>query len=274
MPELPEVETIRVDLANELTGRRITDAAIDGVRTIRRQSVAEFLERAEGATVGTIRRKGKYLILDLEPSQLALVVHLRMSGQLLWVEDPATPLMKHTHARLSLDSGAEIRFVDPRTFGELWITTRNTPELANFGPDALTELSSWKHLSDRLAGQRVPVKVVLMNQEVIAGIGNIYADEILFEARLRYSRKADTLTTPAKKRLFDAVGTVLGRAVARRGSSLADSQYRDLYGQVGTAQRTHAVYAREGLACPRCARPIIRSKLGARSTYWCRFCQQ
>ena len=295
MPELPEVETVRQDLANELTGRKITKVTIDGARTVRRHDVEEFLAGVSGRTVSGLRRKGKYLIIDLgQEEALALpwperpvaggdqsgipdrcvIVHLRMSGQLLWFSDDTAPVASHTHCRFTLDSGAEVRFVDPRTFGELWVSSRDAPALAKLGPDALDDVTDWRILAQRLESRRGPLKAVLMNQHVLAGIGNIYADEILFAARLRYDRMVPSLSTPAKKRLYIAVREVLAGAVRARGSSLADKQYRDLYGSVGRAQNDHKVVAKEGRPCPRCDRSILRSEFAGRSTYWCRFCQR
>src|SRR5262249_17588069 len=134
-------------------------------------------------------------------------------------------VVKHTHARLRFDGVEELRFVDPRTFGELWITTPDVPELAHIGPDALNDLTDWTVLRDAIGKRRSPLKVVLLNQEVVAGIGNIYGDEILWEAKLRGDGSAAELATPAMKRLHEATGKVLGEAVVARGSTLRDQRY-------------------------------------------------
>lgn len=288
MPELPEVETIRRDLDAEIVGRRIDDVTIEGARTVRRHEPGLIASSIKGHTVKATRRKGKFLLLDLD-GEITLAAHLRMSGQLLWTKDFNIPVEKHTHARIRFaekkpeaDStqgiptrfAPELRFVDPRTFGELWVTTPDVPELAHLGPDALNELDDWTVLRDAIGNRRSPLKVVLLNQEVVAGIGNIYGDEILWEAKLRGDKPAGELSTHAIKRLHDATGRVMAQAVKSRGSTLRDARYVDLYGLAGEAQRAHNAYDREGEPCPRCGRPIRRITLGGRSAYFCPTCQR
>ncbi len=273
MPELPEVETIRRDLEHEVAGKTIVSVRVDGTRTVRRQDPEKFTEAVAGKRVQRFRRHGKFLFMDLDDGAV-VALHLRMSGQLLWTPDASSPVVKHTHARIEFDNGEELRFVDPRTFGELWRTTRTAPELAHLGPDALNDVAGPAELGKRLSGRRSGLKTLLLNQAVIAGIGNIYSDEILFRARLRQTRTPDSLSKPALSRLWEAVTDVLREAVERRGSTLADQQYVDLYGRVGTAQREHDVYAREGQPCVVCERPIERIQIAGRSSFFCRKCQR
>jgi formamidopyrimidine-DNA glycosylase len=276
VPELPEVETVRRDLELELVGRVI--AALDprGVRTFRRTvDPADAVARTAGRTVTAVDRRGKYLIIRLDSVDV-VVIHLRMSGQLL-VSDPGQALGRHTHATFTFTSGSQLRFVDPRTFGEIFVSTGGpggaVPELAHLGPDPLDPLLDVPRLRALTVGRRTGIKALLLDQRVVAGIGNLYADEILWGARIRHSRRADRLTGPQVGRLHTSMVATLGAAIEQRGSSLADEQYRDLYGELGAYQHHHNVYAREGLACPRCGGTIRRVRAVGRSTYFCPRCQ-
>jgi formamidopyrimidine-DNA glycosylase len=206
-----------------------------------------------------------------------LVVHLGMSGQLLRaaVKDP---LDRHTHVTVTFSQGGQLRFVDPRTFGELFVTApdhlaEEIPELAHLGFDPLEQAMSWTSFAALLQARKAKLKPVLMDQKVIAGIGNIYADEILFAAGLRHDRSSETLTAQEVRRLWRAMTETLQDAIKHRGSSLADEQYRDLFGEVGDFQTLHKVYDREGHACRRCRSPIVRIKSNGRSTFFCEQCQ-
>ena len=270
MPELPEVETVRRDLAVMLPGAVVTAAVVHGVRSARRDPTG-FAAAMAGRTLVSFGRWGKYLLIGLAPGDDVLVVHLRMSGQLLVVPaDAQAP--KHTHVVLAFADGRELRFVDPRTFGEMFVTSAQMPELAALGPDALGLDADG--LRTVLAGRRSRLKPLLLDQRAIAGIGNIYSDEILFRAGLRWSRVAGALRPIEIRRLHSAMAGVLSDAVERRGSSLRDAQYVDVSGRPGTFQEEHAVYGRVGQPCVRCGRPIERITVAQRSHYWCRACQR
>ena len=275
MPELPEAETVRRGVTAAFAGRRITAVEATGVRSTRRHpSPADFADRVAGATLTGLRRHGKFIVADLDGGGAeAFVVHLGMSGQLVRALDPAAARPAHTHVVWSFGD-AELRFVDPRTFGQVWATTAEVPELAHLGPDALDGLPTWRDLTRVVAGRTTRLKVLLTDQRRIAGIGNIYADEALFAARLAAHRPAGSLTVPEVKRLHGAITGILADAVAAGGSSLADAQYRDVDGAVGTYQQRHAVYARAGLPCVRCGRPIVRTVFAGRSGFSCRRCQR
>lgn len=282
MPELPEVETIRRDLEKELAGKRIKEAACTGLRTIRRhKNKKDFIGRLEGRKVTAVQRKGKYLLLRLDggPPAEALVVHLGMSGQLLWAKSAKEPLVKHTHVVLRLSpGGGELRYVDPRTFGELFVTRVDeledaVPELAHLGFDPLDSVMTWQLFGERLTARRTKLKPLLMDQKFLAGIGNMYADEILWAAGLRFDRASDSLGAQEVRRLYRAMVETLQEAIKHRGSSLADEQYRDLFGEVGDYQSKHNVYDREGEPCNRCRSRIVRLKWQGRSTYLCPRCQ-
>ncbi|MGP8007107.1 MAG: bifunctional DNA-formamidopyrimidine glycosylase/DNA-(apurinic or apyrimidinic site) lyase [Acidimicrobiales bacterium] len=278
MPELPEVETIRRDLQGEVVGRKIKSVEVRNGRTVRRHpSAKHFRARLEGRTVTSIGRSGKFLLLGLDDGG-TLVVHLGMSGQLQRAKSVKEPKAPHTHAVVTFTQGGQLRFVDPRTFGELFVSTPveggpAVPELAHLGFDPLEDVMSWEKFWVLLTSHKSGLKALLMDQEFVAGIGNMYADEILFAAGLRYDRLSNSLSSQEVRRLYRSMVETLAEAVKRRGSSLADEQYRDLFGEVGEYQGQHQAYDREGQACRRCRSTIIRVKSGGRSTYLCEHCQ-
>lgn len=273
MPELPEVEVVRRGLAQEVAGRTVTAVAVTGARTVRRQPASALIDRLRGATLGPAGRVGKFLLVPLDDGAETLVIHLRMSGRLL-LTTPERPLARHTHAVLALSDNRELRFVDPRTFGELFVAGSPVAALAHLGPDPLSPEWSAGLLGRGLTGRKGRLKLLLMDQRFVAGIGNIYSDEALFEARLRFDRPAGSLTTAEVGRLHRAVRATLREAVAHRGSSLRDAQYVDLFGAPGEYQSRHRVYGREGRPCPRCGGPVRRVSLGGRSTFLCEACQR
>ena len=272
MPELPEVEVVRRGLAREVAGRDVTSAVVTGTRTVRRQPAEVLIDRLGGARLGEAGRIGKFLLVPLDDGTDTLVIHLRMSGQLL-LTVPEWPLAKHTHAVLGLSDGRELRFVDPRTFGELFIAPAPVAALAHLGPDPLSAGWSAGVLGQGLVGRSARLKLLLMDQRFVAGIGNIYSDEALFEARLRFDRPAGSLSGEDVGLLHRAVRKTLRDAVSHRGSSLRDAQYVDLFGSPGDYQNRHRVYGREGEPCPRCGGPVRRISLGGRSTFLCEACQ-
>lgn len=277
VPELPEVETIRRGVEKEFAGKRIKQVTVSGARTVRRHvTPADFASRLEGRRLVAVQRRGKYLLLRLDDKDV-VVVHLGMSGQLLRVA-PRDPLDKHTHVVVSFAGAPQLRFVDPRTFGEMFISSADelddqVPELAHLGFDPLEDHLSWVALGDLMRAKATKLKPLLMDQRFVAGIGNIYSDEILWEAGLRHDRGSDTLSGQEVRRLYRSMVEVLSEAVAERGSSLADAQYRDLYGQMGDYQHRHKVYDKEGEPCQRCRTPIVKAKAYGRSTYGCPRCQ-
>ena len=250
----------------------MTSVVVTGARTVRRQPPEVLIDRLGGARLGPAGRMGKFLLVPLDGGPDTLVIHLRMSGQLL-LTTPEWPLAKHTHAVVGLSDGRELRFVDPRTFGELFVAPSPVAALAHLGPDPLSPGWSAAVLGRGLAGRTARLKLLLMDQRFVAGIGNIYSDEALFEARLRFDRPAGSLTGEEVARLHWAVRKTLGDAVVHRGSSLRDAQYVDLFGAPGDYQTRHRVYGREGQPCPRCGGPVRRISLGGRSAFFCETCQ-
>lgn len=278
MPELPEVETIRRDLEKEVVGRRIKTVEVTGLRSIRRHSnKKQFISALEGRKILAVGRRGKYLLVQLEGGDY-LVVHLGMSGQLLWSKSAKAGKAKHTHVVVTFTPAGQLRFCDPRTFGELFVTAAdeleaNVPELAHLGYDPVEQAISWTLFGEMLHAKHRKLKDLLMDQKFIAGIGNLYSDEILWAAGLRYDRASDKLTSQEIRRLYRGMSETLHEAIKHRGSSLADEQYRDLYGNVGNFAAEHNVYDREGKPCRRCRSPIARIKLGGRSHFLCERCQ-
>jgi formamidopyrimidine-DNA glycosylase len=278
VPELPEVETIRRDLEKEVVGKRIKSVEVTGTRSIRRHTnKKQFVTRLEGRKITAVDRKGKYLLVKLEGGDY-LVVHLGMSGQLLWSKNGKEEKAKHTHVVFAFTPAGQLRFLDPRTFGELFVTAvddleAEVPELAHLGFDPIEQAISWTLFGEMLHAKHRKLKDLLMDQKFLAGIGNIYSDEILWAAGLRYDRSSDDLTSQEIRRLYRAMSETLHEAIKHRGSSLADEQYRDLYGNVGGFSSEHNVYDREGQPCRRCRSPIARIKLGGRSHFLCEQCQ-
>ena len=279
MPELPEVETIRRDLEKEVVGKRIKTVEVTGMRSIRRHpNKKHFASKLEGRKITGTERRGKYLLLRLDDGDV-LVAHLGMSGQLLRARnEQRDPLTKHTHVVITFTQGGQLRFVDPRTFGELFVTTpeelaQQVPELAHLGFDPVDDMMSWTKFGELLTARKGKLKALLMDQKFVAGIGNIYSDEILFGAGLRYDRSSETLSSQEVRRLYRAMVETLQEAIKHRGSSLSDEQYRDLFGETGDYQSQHKVYDREGQACRRCRSTIVRVKFNGRSSFLCPQCQ-
>jgi formamidopyrimidine-DNA glycosylase len=277
VPELPEVETLRRDLDREVVGRKIKTVEVSGPRAVRRhKNKRQFISRLEGHKISGVRRRGKYLVFDVGDDDV-LVAHLGMSGQLLKL-GTKQPKIPHTHVVITFTQGGQLRFVDPRTFGEMFVTPKETfehdvPEIASLGFDPLEDVMSWTDFGDMLRVRKTKLKALLMDQKFIAGIGNIYSDEILFTAGLRHDRSSESLSTQEVRRLYRALAETLQDALKHRGSTLGDEQYRDLFGEPGDYQHEHKVYGREGESCRRCRSPVKRAKWQGRSTFFCEQCQ-
>jgi len=277
MPELPEVEVMRRDLDREIVGKRIKAVEVDGMRTVRRHhNRKQFINRLEGKKITGVERRGKYLLCRLEGGDV-LVIHLGMSGQLLRAKTSRETRDKHTHVVITFTQGGQLRFVDPRTFGEMFVTEADAlnkvSELNHLGLDPLETAMSWEDFGRLIAQRHSKLKPLLMDQKFLAGIGNIYSDEILWGAGLRWDRMSDSLSSQEIRRLYRSMVETLQDAVKYRGSSLADEQYVDLFGKPGEFQHHHNVYARDGEYCRRCRHVIRRERVGGRSTFYCEACQ-
>jgi formamidopyrimidine-DNA glycosylase len=277
VPELPEVETIRRGLEARVVGRCIERVDVGRERTVRRTSRQAVIDGLTGTTVTAAARRGKYLVCALDSGD-AVMIHLRMSGKLL-LAPTGTPRPAHSHVVMTLD-GEELRFVDPRTFGEIVVFDPDradieVPELARLGPDPVVDGLTSAVLRARLAGRSRPLKAWLLDQQRVAGLGNIYTDEVLHAARLRFDRPAGTLDARGIRAVRQAIDDVLAAAIAAGGSTLTDNQYVGLSGEPGRYQHQHRVYGRAGAPCPRCRKAtIVRVPFAGRSTFFCPRCQR
>jgi formamidopyrimidine-DNA glycosylase len=270
MPELPEVETTARSLRQQLVGRRaIAASGVDWPRMLPNSTAEEISALLGEHAVVAVDRRGKYLLVEFEGG-LTLGVHRKMSGNLLLVPK-TTEAYPHTHFVLDFDDDQQLRLVDMRKFGRVYLF-RTPAELAEFlgarlGPEPLgTELDA-RILAARLARRSVPIKTALLDQSVLAGVGNLYADEALWAARIHPLQPANSLSLPLIRRLVDAVRQVLEQAILQRGTSF--STYLDSDGSEGSNQDFLHAYGREGQPCPRCGTPIARIRLGQRSAYYC-----
>jgi len=271
MPELPEVETIVRDLARLLPGRRIRRVEVLRPDLIEGESAAEFGAGLEGQMVGEVTRRAKNIVIALEDERL--VVNLGMTGRLLMAGAGEVD-EKHTGVRFTLDDGRQLVYHDVRRFGRL---TRYSDEAwraweARLGVEPLGGEFTSQWLHEQAARSRVAIKTWLMDQRHVVGVGNIYASEALFRAKLDPRRAANTLTAPEARRLHDAVRAVLRDAIEFRGTTLLD--YRDASGERGGFAERLKVYGRQGEPCPVCGTPIERIVQGGRSTFFCPRCQK
>lgn len=270
MPELPEVETVARGLRVSLLGRTVTGVTVGWPGTIARLEVAEFKERVAGQRVALVGRRGKYVIVGL--SRGYLLIHLKMSGR-LYVVPVDEPSDRHVHVIFDLDDGRQLRFRDVRKFGRIYLVDDPSEITAGLGPEPLDDDLKVEDFSRLLTSRRGRLKPLLLNQGFLAGLGNIYADEALFAARLNPLRKADSLTDDERARLYEAIRTVLKQAIANRGTTLDDGGYTDADGQAGGYQDRIAVYGQWGKPCLQCGIPIERIVVGGRSAHFCPHCQ-
>jgi formamidopyrimidine-DNA glycosylase len=267
MPELPEVETIRAQLAPRLVGRRLAAVEILDPRLTRPLDPREVAAELQGERVAAAERRGKYLVLRLEGGG-ALLVHLRMTGGFGF--EPVT----HERAVVELEDGTRLVYRDVRRFGTWLVVTAEELEPyldAKNGPEPLGPRFTSRWLAAQLARRRAALKAVLLDQRVVAGLGNIYADEALWRARLNPLRPASSLTHDEVRRLQRAIRTALRTGIARQGSTLRDYAAPD--GSAGAMQDEFRVYGRDGEPCPCCHGPIAKTRVGGRGTWYCPRCQ-
>jgi formamidopyrimidine-DNA glycosylase len=286
MPELPEVEVVRRGLARWVSGSTITAVEVRHPRPVRRHEAGaeDFIARLIGTGVDGVARRGKFLWLALDSGE-ALLAHLGMSGQLL-LQPPDAAAQTHLRVRLGLRGGSglqgrELRFVDQRMFGGLAVVPMLVPAdgpdpvptpVLHIARDLLDPLLDERALVQRLRRRRTGVKRALLDQRLVSGVGNIYADEGLWRARLHYARPTETLTRPEAARLLAALRAVMAEALAAGGTSF-DSLYVDVNGGSGYFERSLAVYGQAGRACPRCGTPVRRHAFMNRSSFTCPRCQ-
>lgn len=280
MPELPEVETIARELRPLLVGRRITSAWYDWPNQIKHPAPERFVEQVVGREILDVDRRAKWLVLSLTDNAV-LIIQVKMTG-VLDVVAPDTPQDRHVHAVFGLDDGTQLRMRDTRKFGRLGLYRRDEAgnilaaddarELfADHGPEPLDPQFTLRDFRRRLRARKARMKPLLMDQEFLAGVGNIYADEALWRARIHPLRSAASLNPGQERELYHALREVLTEAIERRGSSVDD--YR-APGGTGEMQNFLNVYGRTGKPCPRCGRPTRRIVISARSTHFCSWCQR
>ncbi|MGD0271567.1 MAG: bifunctional DNA-formamidopyrimidine glycosylase/DNA-(apurinic or apyrimidinic site) lyase [Candidatus Sulfotelmatobacter sp.] len=274
MPELPEVETIARGLARRVSGDVIESIWLGRKPEPLKSSAREIAATLEHSRIATVRRMGKHIVFDLEqkqkktpPRQAQWIVHLGMTGR-LQVCEPQADVLKHTHAILKLASGMELRFVDPRRFGRLSVARAGDFDAGGIEP-LEADLDRFVAL---IRGRKTPIKSALLNQKLLRGVGNIYADESLFRAGIRPRRRASTITRDQLAKLLESVKKVLKEAIALGGSSISD--YVDANGEEGFFQLQHRVYGREGEPCLVCKTPIKRIVIAGRSSHYCPKCQR
>lgn len=273
MPELPEVETVKRTLAPEIEGKKIIDVDVFLAKAVKpRPELAE--EFLPGRVIQEVSRRGKYLVLTLD-SGVKIAFHLRMTGQLLY-QPRETPQAKHTTLRVSLNDGFDLRMVDQRKFGTINIFSPggvgSAPHgLLTLGPEPFDTdaLFSLKRAAQRRKG---PVKGVLLDQQVLAGLGNIYTDEALFSAGINPARPANSLTEEEWKHLYDKICRILTEGIKHRGTTRRD--YVDGRGRPGGYQELLKVYGRKGMACPICGEPIKYARIAGRGSHFCPHCQK
>ncbi|SFL35719.1 bifunctional DNA-formamidopyrimidine glycosylase/DNA-(apurinic or apyrimidinic site) lyase [Halanaerobium salsuginis] len=276
MPELPEVETVIKGLRPLITDKVITDVEVREAMMIGypEKDVEKFKQGIIATQIESVKRRGKYIMIELNNGK-QLIIHLRMTGKLL-VKEVEAFRDKHTHLIFSLNDGQQIRFNNIRKFGRVYLIDKNHPEqaggLAKLGPEPLDQELSLEDFKKLFVGRRGVLKSLLLNQKFVAGIGNIYADEILFRAGIKPDRTADTLTELEKEKIYINMREVLAKGIIYGGTSFSD--YVNAFGEKGSFQEELQVHQREGEECYKCGTIIEKTKISGRSTYYCPQCQK
>ncbi len=274
MPELPEVQTVASELDARLVGRTITGVEALWPRTIGHPTPEEFVAALPGHRVEGVGRRAKYIMIALS-GDAYLVVHLRMTGRIT-IEPSAAPRDPHTRLVLTLDGGDELRFADTRKFGRFYYVPAGAamplPSFAALGPEPLEADFTPVLLVARVAARRGNIKAALLDQRLVAGLGNIYVDEALWRARLHPRRTLQSLAPEEIERLHEAIVYVLRRAIGSGGTSFSD--YRTTWGRLGGYQEELSVFRKTGAPCPRCGAPIERDVVAGRGTHYCPHCQK
>ena len=270
MPELPEVETIARGLAGAVTGKTIASATVLLPKVVSPEP-KRFVRKIAGERVDAVGRRGKFVVLSLASGR-QLAVHLRMTGRLIVQAAEATIPEPYTNVLLRFEDGTRLCFADVRQFGRMRLSEPEDSWAAELGVEPLSDEFSFERFSSLLNGRTTPIKSFLLDQRRIAGIGNIYACEALWDARIRPTRPAGSLSRQARRRLHQSIQDVLRLAIEMRGTSVDD--YVDAEGLRGGFQNQLSVYGRDGENCLRCGKPIVRTVLAQRGTWWCRACQK
>jgi formamidopyrimidine-DNA glycosylase len=269
MPELPEVETVKNELVPHIVGRKLTGITLLWEGIVKKPSAADFRSRLIGQQITGMSRRGKYLIVSLS-SEDRLILHLKMSGSLLISRDSSEP-PKYTRAIIHLDDGISVFFRDPRKFGAMWLVEDTSSVIKKLGPEPLEADFTSQVLAQRLSQRKAPIKALLLDQSVIAGIGNMYADEALFATRIHPLRTGESLSRDEIERLHHAIQQILRAAIGNKGASIVN--YYRPGGETGTAHFEFKVAHGHGKTCPIHQTPIQRITVRNRGTYFCPKCQ-
>jgi formamidopyrimidine-DNA glycosylase len=299
MPELPEVEVVRTGLHREIVGKKIKSCAVDKGHMVRRhKTVKDFRALIEGRSVKSVHRLGRNLAIALDNGQ-CLIIDLGTTGYLLKAKNAKEVKAKHTHVVIAFSTGEELRYLDPHVEGELYVAgplpegqeveiskfarlsvggdglelRKRVPALAHLGVDPFEDQIGWDRFAAILRSRQVGLREVLTNQNIMAGIGPIYCDEILFGANLSYDRAADTLSTIEIRRLHRTIPEILTDAIKAGGTSVDGISFLALDGQPGSYQDDLQVYGRDGQPCPTCRTPIAKVLVNKQATYFCPRCQ-
>ncbi len=271
MPELPEVETVVRGLRNGVIGRVFTGARVHWPREIVGLDPASFSDRLTGQRVQDLSRRGKYIVFTLTHD--SLLIHLKMSGRLyLAAPGPAASEDRWVRVIFHLDSRHDLCFSDARKFGRVYLVSEASTVLGHLGPEPLSEAFTPAMFQQAMSRRRTPIKQLLLDQRFLAGVGNIYADEALWWARIAPHRLADTLNADESVRLYDAIRALLEEAITYEGTTI--SWYRKPDGSRGSYQNRFKVYDRAGQPCFNCGLPIVKTRLGQRGTHYCPACQR
>jgi formamidopyrimidine-DNA glycosylase len=288
MPELPEVQTVVDDLNKKIIGRKITGVWFDAPKIIKKPKSKDFEYNIKGAKIESVARRAKNILISLSGNRL-LLIHQKMTGHMLvgkWQKTKSgwqsllgghfdEKVNDYIHLIFFLDNGQMLALSDLRKFAKVLFGPRDEilkmPEIQKLGIEPLSQEFTFEKFKSIIKKEKGKIKQVLMNQEKIAGIGNIYSDEILWEAKVNPFRRADSLTEPEIKKIYSAIGKILAKALKLRGTSTSD--FRDTAGIKGKFGEILKVYRREGDPCPRCGTKIVRQKIGGRSAHFCPLCQ-
>lgn len=273
MPELPEVETVRRGLNDLIAGETIKGVSVLWDNIIAYPEVDEFKEQLVGETFESVERRGKFLLLQLTTK--TLVSHLRMEGKYQWAES-GTEYTKHTHVVFHLESGYDLRYLDVRKFGRMQLVNRGTAldlkNLMKLGPEPTEEDFDLEVFYENLKRYKKNIKAVLLDQQTVAGLGNIYVDEVLFQSKIHPKRPANELTKAEVERLHTEIIEMMAKAIALGGTTIRT--YTNAFGEDGTFQKELLVYGREGEECVRCGRKIEKEQIAQRGTHYCPYCQE
>ena len=277
MAELPEVETIRRQLEREVVGRKVKTVDVHDTKAIGRHgSKKEFAGMLEGAKLKSLVRRGTFLIFTLDTDE-RFIIRPGLGGQLR--KTPSKDELEDgTAVVLTFTQGGQLRFIDPRHTGELWILTpdevaEGVDEIELLGYDVVDQPVPWADFAKMVLSRSMKLKALLTDEDLLAGIGNVYSDEILYDAGLRYDRVSDTLSVQEVRRLYRSVVEILHDAIKHGGSTLSDDGWHDLHGEAGGYSEYHQVSARDGEPCRRCRDTIVKAKFGGKNTYFCEQCQ-